>query len=77
MTAWSGAPIIFVHAICCPRCKALRPIIVRSSPIEADGSRSRRCICRRCSQRFVVVIEPPGDVPDFGSGQSPSGKIEP
>ena len=58
MTTWDTAPLVFVEAICCPHCGALRPIIVRTSQ-GGDGSRSRRCVCRRCSRRFVVVVELP------------------
>lgn len=67
---WSVAPMAFVVAPHCPRCGALRPIIVRSMPREADGSSSRRCVCRKCSRPFVLVIEPPREpeepLPNFG-----------
>ncbi len=76
MSSWSDAEIVFVQAIACPYCQALRPIVVRSSPIESDGSRTRRCICRRCSRRFVVVVEPPeGTLPSFGNCVFPPGTM--
>jgi len=65
--AWSDTPIVFVVAPHCPSCGAMRPIIVRSEQ-GGDGSTSRRCVCRSCSSRFVVVVEPPECLPDFGRG---------
>lgn len=60
MTAptWQDAEIVFVPRIVCPHCGAPRPITVRSDK-GGDGSISRKSICRGCSQRFVVVLEPP------------------
>lgn len=55
---WASVPLIFVPAIACPVCRSERPIIVRTQS-ENDGSRTRRCICRVCNGRFLVVIEPP------------------
>lgn len=57
VTRWADAPIVFVVAATCPNCRAPKPIIVRSQS-ETDGSVSRKCICRRCSKRFVIVLEP-------------------
>lgn len=56
--AWSDAPLVFVEAIACPRCGSGRPITVRSQT-EADGSVSRKSICRQCSGRYIAVVEPP------------------
>ncbi len=58
MTTWNEAPMIFVPIVQCPRCKHQGHITVRSMPVESDGSRAKRCVCRRCSMRFVVVSEP-------------------
>lgn len=64
--SWQDAPLVFVVAPHCPRCLAPRPIIIRSEQ-GGDGSVSRRCVCRSCSSRFVVVIELPGDgLPESG-----------
>ena len=51
-------PMIFVEAISCPHCHQVKPIIVKTLD-GGDGSKSRRCVCRSCSMRFVVVIELP------------------
>lgn len=78
MTAWSTAPTIFICAPACPHCGALRPIIIRTEQ-NGDDTVTRRCVCRRCSTRFKVVIEPPeqfsGNVPEFGKGQTAFDRI--
>lgn len=70
MADWSTAEIVYIPAVACPGCAALRPIIVRSQS-EGDGSVSRRCVCRRCAERFVVVVEPPEPLPEFGREDGP------
>lgn len=67
MTAWSDAPLVFIEAVACPHCGAGKPITLRSVRCATDGSVARRSVCRRCSRRFVVVVEPPEPLPDFGS----------
>ena len=66
MSLWSDAPLVFVTEIHCPSCLSPRPIIVRSVA-GGDRSRSRRCVCRSCSGRFILVIEP--SLPEFGKSQ--------
>ncbi len=51
-------PMIFVTEYHCPSCFATKPLILRTLD-GRDGSRSRRCICRSCSMRWILVIEPP------------------
>ncbi len=60
---WDSAPLVFVTAPACPVCLSVKPMIVRSEQ-GGDGSTSRKCVCRRCSSRFVLVIEAP--LPEFG-----------
>jgi len=67
---WSDAPLVFTEMVACPCCGTTRrPIIIRSER-GGDGSRSRRQVCKVCSRRWVLVIEPPaefsGDVPVLG-----------
>jgi len=69
--SWADSPIVFVEAIVCPACGTPRPILVRSDK-GGDGSTSRKCICRACSQRFVAVIE----LPDFGKRKMRGSKIQ-
>jgi DNA-directed RNA polymerase subunit RPC12/RpoP len=57
---WQSTPLAFIQApppITCPHCGATRPITVRSVD-QGDGSRLRLQLCRRCSGRFRVVVEP-------------------
>jgi hypothetical protein len=64
---WETAPFVFRAADACPECGSLRFAIIRSLPREADGSRSRRCQCSKCFARFVLVIEAPEPLPNFGN----------
>jgi len=70
MSTWSDVPYLFVPMVSCPFCRSTRPITIRSEQ-AGDGSTSRRCICRKCSRRFVVVLEPPerDTLPDSGNEQ--------
>lgn len=63
--SWTDAPCIFIEAPACPACQALRPIIVRSEA-NGDGSTTRKAICRRCSERFKIVVE----LPEFGNSEN-------
>jgi len=58
MGTWDTAPILFMAAIACPYCGAPRPIVIRSAR-GGDGSTSRKCVCRKCAGRFVLVVELP------------------
>ena len=73
MTApvWSSAPIAFFKLPACPFCGSPDRITVRSSR-EADGSTSRKTICRQCSQRYVLVLEPGEGLPRSGSVVDPT-----
>jgi hypothetical protein len=64
-STWASAPIVFITPsppTACPACGCLRHEIVRTMPAEHDGSRTRRCVCRECRAKFLVVVEP-----DFAS----------
>lgn len=56
--SWADVPMVFIPLPACPLCGAYRPIIVRSEA-GGDGSTTRKAICRRCSRRFKIVVEPP------------------
>ena len=68
--AWHACEIVFVPMVCCPHCGSPKPIVIRSEK-GGDGSLSRKSICRSCSKRFVVVVEPPEEIietlPNSGS----------
>ncbi len=59
---WPTCPMVVVPQMHCPRCLAVRPIVVRTMPAERDGSVTRRCVCSRCSARFLWIIEPPEEL---------------
>jgi hypothetical protein len=61
---WQDAPLVFITAAACPACGAGKPLIVRSEA-NGDGSTTRKAICRRCSERFKIVVE----LPEFGSDE--------
>lgn len=69
MSGWTDAPLIFTEAVPCPHCGTTRkPIVIRTER-GGDGSRSRKQVCRVCSRRWVLVIEPPEGLPDSGSSR--------
>ena len=73
---WQDAPMIFRELVACPTCStAQKPIIIRTMGREPDGSYSRRCVCRKCSRRFVTVFEPPESLPETGKGENPTDTI--
>ena len=58
-TRWTDAPIQFVPMPTCPSCGAQEDYVgIRVMPTEADGSYSRRLVCRCCSKKWVLVFEP-------------------
>ena len=64
--SWQDAPYVFIALPSCPSCGSLKPIIVRSES-NGDNSTTRKCVCRSCSKRFLIVTEPPDDaLPKFG-----------
>ena len=65
---WEDAETITREADCCPQCRAMKPIIVRSVD-GGDQSRTRRCVCRECSHWWNLVIEPPSRLPFCGNGE--------
>ena len=58
---WDNLPMVFVAAPACPYCQSPRPEVVKSLT-NGDDSTTRRCVCRECSQRFIIVVE----LPDLG-----------
>ena len=62
-TPWSDCPLVFLPpppVAHCPRCGVAGPHGIVRSRAEADRSVTRRCVCRTCNQRFVVVVDPDG-----------------
>lgn len=73
MTSWSTAPYVFRLAICCPFCGCLQRIITRSELFD-DGVRCQKSVCERCSERYKVLLELPGEketeLPAFGNPEN-------
>ena len=58
---WDNLPMVFITEAACPYCMTPRPALMKSLP-NGDDSTTRRCVCRECNRRFVVVVE----LPEFG-----------
>jgi transcriptional regulator NrdR family protein len=67
MTTWLDAVPVFVTIPRCPFCGSRERILIRSMPTETDGSKTKRCVCKRCSRRYLIVSEDSEDsLPIFG-----------
>jgi hypothetical protein len=56
-TLWEDAPIVTVHAPACLRCYS--EDYSRLKTIDnGDESKTKRVVCRRCGQRYLILIEP-------------------
>lgn len=63
---WADVPLVTIELPHCPICLGGDPLIVRSEK-NGDGSFTRKCICRHCSERFKIVFE----LPESGNDQFP------
>lgn len=69
LPTWLDCPIVFIPpppVVRCPSCAEPGPFIIVRSTTERDGSITRRSVCRHCSSRFLVVVDP--DLPTVGGG---------
>ena len=75
MTTWLDATAVFVKVPRCPKCGGREYITIRSMARESDGSKTKRCVCKRCSGRFLIVSEESDEefLPDFGGSDFPVG----
>lgn len=69
---WADAPIVVVTRPACWHCGDLRPPVIIRSEANGDGSVTRKVVCRRCSLRYKIVVEPPA-VPTVGNPAEPWG----
>lgn len=75
MNTWQSVMTIAIARCRCPHCGSLEPPHIVRSLAGGDGSTTRRCICRRCSVRFLLVIDPdvwPEVLPATGSDELPT-----
>jgi len=63
-TSWQDSPYVFITLPTCPFCGSGSLITVRSES-AGDGSVMRKTVCKKCSNRFRLVVEP-GELPEFG-----------
>jgi hypothetical protein len=54
---WDAVPLVFVRFALCPKCRHDRYVKSRTEN-NLDGSFTKKCVCRRCSQKFLIVTEP-------------------
>lgn len=62
---WHAVPMVLIPVARCPECGQPPPHILIRTQTENDGSICRRSICKRCSTRFLVIIDP--DLPAVGN----------
>lgn len=60
-SSWQDAPTVTIFVVPappapCPQCGYQKSIITRTDD-NGDGSSTRKCVCKRCSSRFKVVVE--------------------
>lgn len=55
---WQDAPVVEVMLPACPACGCLAYIGIRGWK-DDDGGRTSRRVCRRCSERYIVLSLPP------------------
>lgn len=68
MIDWQAVPMLFVVRPACPACGSTKHIRVRSFT-EGDGSTTRRVVCSKCSEPFLLIIENP-PLPESGNWKS-------
>lgn len=64
VSPWSDAPIVEVTLPSCPACGALAYVPI-SGKKDSDGGRTSRRVCKRCSERYIVLTLPP----EFGGSK--------
>lgn len=67
MADWSTAPIVEVTLPACPECGEPEYIRIKGWT-DADGGRTSRRVCCRCSTRYIVLTLP--RCGDWGEGVS-------
>jgi len=58
MTTWQDTPTIIIPRARCPHCGDMTPPHIYRSYAGGDGSMTRRCICRSCSRKYAILIDP-------------------
>jgi hypothetical protein len=52
---WRDVPTVRIPLVKCPSCGSTSKQIIVSSRRRRDGGRSRRCVCRACGSRFMII----------------------
>ncbi len=66
--SWDDAAVVEVQLPVCPDCMSPDYIPIKGWR-DADGGRTSRRVCRRCSAKYIVLTVPP-DSGSFGFGDS-------
>ena len=53
---WENAEMVFIYRPRCPACSGVGHRTLRSDA-DADGSVTRRTLCRTCGCKFKVIVE--------------------
>ncbi len=57
-TNWCNTPLVVVERARCPFCASLAYPIITKTEDQGDESIMRKLICRDCSRRWRLVLEP-------------------
>jgi hypothetical protein len=55
---WSSVPTVFIVVATCPRCGCCEYDRTKTAD-NGDGTRTRKVICRACSQPYKISVEMP------------------
>jgi hypothetical protein len=70
---WDSVPMLFVPLVRCPSCTSPDGHTIVRTFTEADGSITRRCICRACSRPFLLIVDPTeNSLPETGRDDYPT-----
>lgn len=68
---WQDATTVFIVGPHCPHCRVGKASLVHVRSIQnGDDSVTRRYVCKRCTRRINVVVEP---LPEFGNAEVHDG----
>lgn len=68
---WAETPWVFVRRPTCPTCGCPDYVRIRTERGD-ETSVTRKAVCRRCSQRYRILVE----LPETGNGRFDDGIIQ-